>query len=96
MIAATAYVLGEGFEPRRLLIASMVAIWGLRLGLHLLARNLHEGEDRRYAAMRSYWGTSFWWVSLGTVFLLPCILAYTGYCFWVFRGKASHEHDPAY
>ncbi len=33
---------------------------------------------------------------LGTVFLLPCVLAYTGYCFWVFRGKASHEHDPAY
>jgi cytochrome d ubiquinol oxidase subunit II len=33
---------------------------------------------------------------LGTVFLLPCILAYTGYCFWVFRGKASHEHDAAY
>ena len=33
---------------------------------------------------------------LGTVFLLPCILAYTGYCFWVFRGKASHEHDSAY
>jgi cytochrome bd ubiquinol oxidase subunit II len=33
---------------------------------------------------------------LGTVFLLPCILAYTGYCFWVFRGKSSHEHDPAY
>jgi cytochrome d ubiquinol oxidase subunit II len=33
---------------------------------------------------------------VGTVFLLPCVLAYTGYCFWVFRGKASHEHDPAY
>ncbi len=33
---------------------------------------------------------------LGTVFLLPCILCYTGYCFWVFRGKASHEHDAAY
>ena len=33
---------------------------------------------------------------LGTLFLLPCILAYTGYCFWVFRGKASHEHDAAY
>jgi cytochrome d ubiquinol oxidase subunit II len=33
---------------------------------------------------------------VGTVFLLPCILAYTGYCFWVFRGKASHEHDAAY
>ncbi|BBO84680.1 cytochrome d ubiquinol oxidase subunit II [Desulfosarcina ovata] len=33
---------------------------------------------------------------LGTAFLLPIILAYTGYCFWVFRGKASHEHDAAY
>ncbi|MFO7645000.1 MAG: cytochrome d ubiquinol oxidase subunit II [Desulfosarcina sp.] len=33
---------------------------------------------------------------LGTLFLLPCILAYTGYCFWVFRGKASHEHDAVY
>jgi cytochrome d ubiquinol oxidase subunit II len=33
---------------------------------------------------------------IGTVFLLPCVLAYTGYCFWVFRGKASHEHDAAY
>ena len=33
---------------------------------------------------------------LGTVFLLPCVLAYTGYCFYVFRGKASHEHEAAY
>ena len=28
---------------------------------------------------------------VGTVFLLPCILGYTAYCFYVFRGKASHE-----
>jgi cytochrome d ubiquinol oxidase subunit II len=33
---------------------------------------------------------------LGTIFLLPCVLAYTGYCFYVFRGKASHEHEAAY
>lgn len=33
---------------------------------------------------------------LGTVFLLPLILSYTGYCFWVFRGKASHAHDAVY
>jgi cytochrome d ubiquinol oxidase subunit II len=24
---------------------------------------------------------------MGTVFLLPCVLAYTGYCFWVFRAR---------
>jgi cytochrome d ubiquinol oxidase subunit II len=28
---------------------------------------------------------------IGTVFLLPVVLAYTAYCYYVFRGKASHE-----
>jgi cytochrome d ubiquinol oxidase subunit II len=28
---------------------------------------------------------------VGTVFLLPLILGYTGYCYYVFRGKSSHE-----
>jgi cytochrome d ubiquinol oxidase subunit II len=28
---------------------------------------------------------------VGTVFMLPIILAYTAYCYYVFRGKSSHE-----
>jgi len=28
---------------------------------------------------------------IGTVILLPLVLTYTGYCYYVFRGKASHE-----
>ncbi|NNK86151.1 MAG: ubiquinol oxidase subunit II, partial [Desulfobacterales bacterium] len=28
---------------------------------------------------------------VGAVIMLPVILAYTGYCYWVFRGKSSHE-----
>ena len=28
---------------------------------------------------------------VGTVVLLPMVLAYTGYCYYVFRGMASHE-----
>jgi len=28
---------------------------------------------------------------VGTVFLLPLVLAYTAYCYYVFRGKSSHE-----
>lgn len=74
MIAAVAYWLGSGYQPRRVLITAMVAIWGLRLGVHLLARNLSEGEDRRYRAMREYWGDAFPWVSLGSVFLLQGVL----------------------
>ena len=31
---------------------------------------------------------------VGTVFLLPLILAYTGYCYYIFRGKVAHE--PTY
>lgn len=29
---------------------------------------------------------------VGVVPLLPLILAYTGYCYYIFRGKTSHEH----
>ena len=28
---------------------------------------------------------------VGTVIMLPIILAYVGYCYYVFRGKTSHE-----
>jgi cytochrome d ubiquinol oxidase subunit II len=28
---------------------------------------------------------------IGTAFLLPLVLAYTAYCYYLFRGKASHE-----
>ncbi len=28
---------------------------------------------------------------VGTLILLPIILAYTGYCYYIFRGKSSHE-----
>lgn len=29
---------------------------------------------------------------IGVLPLLPLILAYTGYCYYIFRGKSSHEH----
>ena len=28
---------------------------------------------------------------VGTVILLPMVLGYTAYCYYLFRGKASHE-----
>ena len=30
---------------------------------------------------------------VGVAPLLPLILGYTGYCYYIFRGKTSHEHD---
>jgi len=28
---------------------------------------------------------------IGTVIMLPLVLGYTGFCYYLFRGKASHE-----
>jgi cytochrome d ubiquinol oxidase subunit II len=36
-------------------------------------------------------GTSQSLLLVGTVILLPVVLAYTAFCYYVFRGKASHE-----
>lgn len=70
-IAGVAMTLGEGGDdPRRILATVCVAVWGLRLGAYLAWRNLGDGEDPRYQAMRRYWGDRFPIVSLFTVFWL--------------------------
>jgi steroid 5-alpha reductase family enzyme len=50
-------VFSEGVVWRRLTVALIAAIWGLRLGLYIIRR--HQGarhEDKRYAALRLQWG----------------------------------------
>ncbi|MBP1632289.1 MAG: 3-oxo-5-alpha-steroid 4-dehydrogenase, partial [Acidobacteria bacterium] len=70
----TAHDLPAGGETRRLLLVSLVTVWGLRLGIYLGIRNLGKGEDYRYAAMRRKAGSRFWLISLGKVFLLQGLL----------------------
>ncbi|HWY24168.1 MAG TPA: DUF1295 domain-containing protein, partial [Nevskia sp.] len=40
----------------RILLGLLGAVWGLRLGTHLLLRNHGKPEDGRYARMRQQWG----------------------------------------
>ena len=61
---------------RGLLVLSLVALWGVRLGLHLHRRSRGQPEDRRYAAMRARRGPSFGWQSLYIVFLLQGALLF--------------------
>jgi steroid 5-alpha reductase family enzyme len=49
----------DGLTCRQILIAVMVAIWALRLGLHLAVRVAHHAEDVRYAGFRKDWGAGF-------------------------------------
>lgn len=74
LVSAVTLFYGDGALLRSALLTGLVAIWGLRLSLHLTRRNWGEGEDYRYQAMRRSWGDRFWLVSLGTVFLLQGLL----------------------
>jgi steroid 5-alpha reductase family enzyme len=58
-----------------ILIAILVAVWGIRLSSHIIRRKLHDPkEDARYGAMRTKWGKHFWWVSLFSIFMLQAVL----------------------
>jgi len=74
IVAWVVYARADDPGFRGLVVAVIVTIWALRLGIHLAVRNLGHGEDFRYQAMRRQWGSRFWIVSLGTVFLLQAAL----------------------
>jgi len=52
---------GAGWPARRALVATMAALWSLRLGTHLLIRiaRKHPTEDGRYVQLRSDWKGAF-------------------------------------
>ena len=69
LVALVAALTGSGCAGRRWLLLALTALWGLRLGGHLLRRKLGErGEDRRYAAMRERRGERFALWSLPMIF----------------------------
>jgi steroid 5-alpha reductase family enzyme len=44
---------------RQIVVALLIAIWSIRLGLHIAQRSMHGPEDARYAALREEWGPRF-------------------------------------
>jgi len=89
-VAWVAFASGDGDAGRRLLLAILVTLWGLRLAGYIGRRKLrHPGEDPRYGEWRKKWGERFWLVSLGNVFLLQAVLV------WIvslpLQGASSHD-----
>jgi steroid 5-alpha reductase family enzyme len=74
VVAIFAAVAGDGDAARRVLVAVLASVWGLRLGGYIFLRNHGHGEDPRYQAMRRNAGPRFWWFSLVQVFLLQGVL----------------------
>jgi steroid 5-alpha reductase family enzyme len=74
LIAWWSFALGGGYLGRKILLALLTTVWGLRLSLYIAWRNWGKGEDRRYQEWRAKRGESFWWVSFFTVFLTQAVL----------------------
>ena len=47
---------GEGANARQWLVASLVALWSVRLGMHIAIRTRGVADDPRYAAFAAEWG----------------------------------------
>lgn len=77
LVAATQTFLAQP-QPgvRAQLVLGLVALWALRLALHLLARNWNAPEDHRYQAIRARNQPGFVWKSLYLVFALQAVLAF--------------------
>jgi steroid 5-alpha reductase family enzyme len=60
----------DGFGPRKVLLAALVTVWGLRLSIYILLRNWGKPEDFRYRKWREETGPSWGWQSLFRVFWL--------------------------
>ena len=71
LVVTSHTVASTGLTPAKELLLVMVAIWAIRLWLHLLLRNRGKPEDPRYSAFRQRYGPArYWWISLFQVFLL--------------------------
>jgi steroid 5-alpha reductase family enzyme len=74
----------DGAGGRRLLVAVLAGVWGLRLGFYLLKRVLSEAEDGRYRMLRERWGDRtqfylFWFFQIqalwAVMFAAPMLIA---------------------
>jgi steroid 5-alpha reductase family enzyme len=74
LIAWITFFLSDGYSGRRLLIAVLTTIWGIRLAVHIFWRHWGKEEDKRYQAWRANAGDTFWIVSLFKVFGLQAVL----------------------
>lgn len=60
---------------RKVIVLTLVTIWGLRLFAYLLWRSYGKPEDYRYAQFRKEYGAHrYWWVSFFQVFVLQGVL----------------------
>ena len=73
IIAWLTFFQSEGFFWRKLIITTVVTVWGLRLSYHITRRGKGKKEDPRYTEWRKEYGDRFPVVSLFRVFLVQAL-----------------------
>lgn len=74
VVAWVTFLVADGSDGYRWMLAFLTTLWGLRLTAHLANRNLGHGEDFRYAKMRERHGARWPLRSLWSVFWVQGIL----------------------
>jgi steroid 5-alpha reductase family enzyme len=72
-------------STRQIVVSVIVAVWSLRLGIHIMRRALRGKDDPRYAKLKESWGASYSWKMPGflqlqalSVFMLACFIMLAG------------------
>jgi len=77
LIAALIFAVNAGeLSVRGMIVLALVAIWSIRLSLHITVRNWGEGEDSRYQAISAKNSPGFAFKSLYIIFGLQAVLAW--------------------
>ena len=74
LLAGTAFLLSDTPDLRKILVLTLICIWGLRLSVHIFLRHRGKGEDPRYTEMKKNWK----WIAVRSyfqVFILQDALA---------------------
>jgi len=58
-VVAALWPLGTPLALRQVLVAVLIAVWGLRLGVYIAERSAKGHEDVRYARLRQQWGAGY-------------------------------------
>ena len=75
MVTTFYFLFTPDFSARKIITMVLVAIWGLRLSIHIFWRNNGKPEDYRYQEFRKHYGAKrYWWFSYFQVFLLQGFL----------------------
>jgi steroid 5-alpha reductase family enzyme len=74
LITSVLLIARESADLKKLVLAAMILIWGLRLALHIFIRARGKREDFRYAQWRKDWGKNAVLNALVKVFLLQGLI----------------------